>query len=379
MEENSMTLDEMRKEIDEIDQKLLPLFMARMDCAKQVAAIKKEQNLPVFNAQREQEILDRAAGNAGDYGGEARILYTAMMETSRALQHDLLGSGGELRARIANADTAPQKAGKIACLGEIGSFSHEALLHLYPQAQPQFHPSFGEIFAAVENGKADLGLLPVENSSAGSVSEVYDFILKYRFYIAAASTLRVNHCLTAEKQTTLDSISTVYSHPQPLAQCSDFLSRSKLHTQACSSTTEAARLVAEKKNSALAAICSAHAANEYGLHILERDIQNSANNRTRFIAISRRLFIPTDAQKISLCFSLPHQTGSLYSVLARFAAVGLSLTKIESRPIAGRNFEYDFYLDFTGNVHEKRTLNLLCALSGELPRFTFLGNYLEEE
>lgn len=374
-----MTLEEIRKQIDEIDRQLLPLFMARMDCAKQVAEIKKEQKLPVFNAQREQEILDRAAENAGAYGGEARILYAAMMETSRALQQDLLGSGGELRAQITGADTAPQKSGKIACLGETGSFSHEALLTLYPQSEPQFYATFGEIFAAVENGEADLGLLPVENSSAGSVSEVYDFILKYRFYIIAASTLEVHHCLAAAKQISTHSISAVYSHPQPLAQCSDYLAKNNPLTRTCSSTAEAARLAAEKKDAGIAAICSEHAAKEYGLHILERNIQNSANNRTRFAVISRSLFISECAQKISLCFSLPHKTGSLYSVLARFAAAGLNLTKIESRPIADKNFEYDFYLDFTGNVHEERTLNLLCALSEELPRFSFLGNYIEKE
>ena len=374
-----MTLDEIRKGIDTIDAKLLPLLMARMDCAKQVAAIKKERNLPVFNAEREQAILDRAADKAGEYGGEARILYATMMDISRALQHDLLGSGGELRGLIHSADTELQKCGKIACLGESGSFSHEALLNLYPKSVPQFHRTFGEIFTAVENGDADLGLLPVENSSAGSVSEVYDFILKYRFYIIAASTLHVHHCLAAAKLVNARSIGMVYSHPQPLMQCSDYIARNALHTQPCSSTAAAAQMVAQRQEAGIAAICSEYAAKEYGLHIIEHDIQNTTNNCTRFIVISRRLFIPDDAQKISVCFSLPHKTGSLYSVLARFAAAGLNLTKIESRPIADKNFEYDFYLDFTGNVHEERTLNLLCALHDELPRFSFLGNYAEEE
>jgi chorismate mutase / prephenate dehydratase len=374
-----MTLDEIRKEINEIDEKLLPLFLARMDCAKKVAAVKKEQNLPVFHAEREQTILDNVESKAGEYSGVARILYSNIMDMSRAIQHDLLGSGGELRAQIEEADTTPQKARKVACLGESGSFSHEALLQLYPKAAPQFYPSFTEIFAAVESGSADLGLLPVENSSAGSVSEVYDLILKYRFYIISASTLHVHHCLAAAQKVCTNSIGAVYSHPQPLVQCSDYIAGHDLKAFPCSSTAAAAQSVAQRKEAGIAAICSERAAIEYRLNIIERNIENSSNNCTRFIVISRRLFIPEEAQKISLCFSLLHKIGSLYGVLARFAAAGLNLTKIESRPIEGKNFEYDFYLDFTGNVREQNTLNLICALNDELPRFSFLGNYTENE
>jgi chorismate mutase/prephenate dehydratase len=333
----------------------------------------------VFNAEREQAILERMTGKSGKYDGEVRILYSNMMDMSRAIQHDLLGSGTVLRAQIHAADIAPQKANRIACLGENGSFSHEALLQLYPKSAPQFYPSFAEIFAAVESGSADLGLLPVENSSAGSVSQVYDLILKYRFYIISASTLHVHHCLAAAQKVDSRSIGMVYSHPQPLVQCSDYIAAHDFHTLPCSSTAAAAQSVAQRQEAGIAAICSERAAKEYGLNIIERNIENSSNNCTRFIAISRRLFIPEEAEKISLCFSLVHKTGSLYSVLARFAAAGLNLTKIESRPIEGKNFEYDFYLDFTGNVREERTLNLICALYDELPRFSFLGNYYENE
>ena len=374
-----MTLDEIRKKIDEIDAQLLPLFLARMECAKEVAAIKKRENIPVFNPKREQEILDCVEKESGEYGGEVRILYSNMMDMSRALQHAMLGSGAELRAQIAAAGTVPKKAGKVACLGEIGSFSHEALIGLYPKTEPQFYPNFSEIFAAVENGSADLGLLPVENSSAGSVSEVYDLILKYRFHIIAAATLHVHDCLAAAKRVDAHSIGTVYSHPQALAQCSEYIKAHDLRPLPCSSTATAAQSIAQRQEAGIAAICSEHAARKYGLSIIESNIQNNTNNCTRFIVISRVLLIPEDAQKISLCFSLPHKTGSLYGVLARFAAAGLNLTKIESRPIAGKTFEYDFYLDFTGNVREERTLNLILSLCSELPRFSFLGNYTEQE
>jgi chorismate mutase/prephenate dehydratase len=374
-----MTLDEIREEINRIDEKLLPLFLARMECAKKVAKIKKEQNLPIFHPERENAILRNVEEKSGEFRGEARILYSDLLEMSRAVQHDLIGSGSALRTQIQAADNAPQKAGKVACLGESGSFSHEELLQLYPKAEPQFCSGFSEIFAAVESGSADLGLLPVENSSAGSVGEVYDLILKYRFYIILASTLHVHHCLAAAQKYDIRSIGTVYSHPQPIAQCSDYIAQHDLHAIPCSSTVTAAQDVAMRREAGIAAICSEYAAKEYGLQILESNIENSSSNCTRFIVISKRLFIPEDAQKISLCFSLVHKTGSLYSVLARFAAAGLNLTKIESRPIRDKNFEYDFYLDFTGNVHDERTLSLLCALYEELPRFSFLGNYTEFE
>lgn len=374
-----MTLEEIRTEIDRIDKQLLPLFVGRMKCSEQVAQIKREQGLPVFDAKREQEILDRVEREAGEYAGEARLLYSGLMDVSRARQHALLGGGSALRAQMEAAGTEPLRADAVACLGERGSFSHEALTGLYPDAKPLFYDKFPEIFAAVERGEADLGLLPVENSSAGSVSEVYDLILKYRFFMIAATTLYVHDCIAVAGPGEIGAVKTVYSHPQALAQCSEYLAEHDLTPVKCSSTARAAQLVAERGEPGIAAICSAQAAAEYGLHVIGREIQNSSTNCTRFIVISRRLVIPENAQKISLCFSLTHRTGSLYRVLARFAAANLNLTKIESRPIAERNFEYDFYLDFTGSVRDAHTRGLILSLYDELPRFSFLGNYAEQE
>lgn len=368
-----MTLEEIRGEIDKIDAKLLPLFLHRMDCAKQVADVKQKKKLPVFNEDREQQILDGVSKNAGEYGGEARILYSDLMAMSRAVQHRLLASGAPLREEAANASGEAPKAETIACLGQKGSFSHEALLRLYPTAKPLFFPDFPAIFEAVENSEADLGILPVENSSAGSVGEVYDLILKYRFSIVGALSLPVRHCL-ASMESDINQIHIVYSHPQALRQCSEFLAAHGLKAEPFSSTAEAAK---EAEKTGIAAVCSCHAAQECGLNILAQDIQNNSGNRTRFIVIGRKMYLPKQADKISVCFSLPHRTGTLYAVLARFAAAGLNLTKIESRPIPGKNFEYDFYLDFSGNIHDEHTLDLLCALHDELPRFTFLGNYQE--
>ena len=375
-----MTLEEIRKEIDSIDNQLLPLFLARMQCAEKVAQVKAEQHLPVLNAKREEEILDRIAAKAQGYNGEARILYSTMLEVSRSLQHKMLGGGDEIRSLV---NSAPQcssiQNNRIACQGVAGAFSHEAAQQLFPDCSTQFYKSFSDVFEAIEKGSADFGLLPVENSSAGSVSEVYDLILKYRFYIIGATTLHIHHCLATVPDAKAEDIQTVYSHPQALAQCSDFIENHNFQSVSYSNTAAAAQMVAEKKDPHFAAICSTAAAAQYGLQILQEDIQNNSNNCTRFVAISQNLFIPNDAQKISLCFSLPHTTGSLYSILARFAMNGLNLTKIESRPIAGRSFDYDFYLDFTGNIRSEQTLDLICALYSELPRFSFLGTYIEQE
>lgn len=371
-----MTLDELRKQIDEIDSAILGLFLRRMECAKQVAEVKRNSGSGIYHEGREQEILDGVSRRAGEYGGQARVLYSSLMTMSREVQHAALGSGSALRAAVKGACRSPQKPRIVACLGRKGSYSHEATALLYPEAKPLFFPEFPSIFAAVEHGDADLGVLPVENSSAGSVGEVYDLILKYRFSIAAAVSLSVRHCL-ASKETEPARVRIVCSHPQAIRQCAGYLAARGFSAEECSSTAEAAARAARETGTA--ALCSEHAAEEFGLNILERDVQDMTGNRTRFISIGRALTIPPDANKISLCFSVPHRTGTLYGVLARFAAAGLNLTKIESRPIPGRNFEYDFYLDFSGNIADPKTLDLLCALSEELSRFSFLGNYAETE
>lgn len=369
-----MTLEEIRRRIDEIDGQLLPLFLARMDCAREVAAVKKEAGLPVLNPGREQEILDRVASRAGEYGGAARVLYATLMEVSRGLQHQILHSGAALRAQIEAAQLPPAETGRVATFGRPGSFSHKAADVLFPGCTPVSFNSFAEIFRAVDEGSASFGVLPVENSSAGSVSEVYDLILRYRFYIVGAETLGVRHCLAARAGA---QPRRVLSHPQALAQCSRRIAELGLTAEPCETTAEAAVKAASLPDAA--AICSEEAARAAGLEVLERGIQNTENNCTRFITISRALYIPEGADKISLCFSLPHVTGSLHGVLSRFAQAGLNLTKIESRPIPGRRFEYDFYLDFTGSVRDEQTLALLASLSEELPRFSFLGNYTERE
>lgn len=377
-----MSLKPIRDEIDEIDNQLIQLFTKRMECSKKVAQYKLENGMPIFNPEREKQILDSVEEKAGVYGGSARLLYSTIMELSRALQHDMLGSGNTLKNEIFTADTSVPFSSdsiRIACFGAAGTYAHQAAKKVFPNAEPKFYSPFKEVFKAIQNGEADFGVIPIENSSAGSVTAVYDLMLKYRFHIAAAADIPVNHCIAAKKGTLPENIKTIYSHEQALSQCSDFLnSRPAIEAKEYVSTAQAAKMVSESDDSSIAAICSEEAAETYGLDILLRGFQNNPNNCTRFIVISKKIYIEPDADKISLCFALPHVTGSLYSTLCRFAAHGLNLTKIESRPIYGKSFEYLFYLDFAGSISNKETINLLCALSDELAEFSFLGNYKEK-
>lgn len=362
-----------RQKIDRIDAQLLPLFLERMECSQRVAELKRQVGAPVLNVQREQEILDRVRAQAGELGGSAAVLYQAIMAISRARQHRMLDDSSALRELERSAKRRmPCPVGRVVCQGVRGAYSHQAARSLFGGEEVEFVPEFSQVFQQVAEGA--LGVLPVENSAAGSVTAVYDLILRYRFFIVGAVDVKVEHCLAAAGEGELNQ---VVSHPQALAQCSEYLTAHGLTPVEYSNTAAAAQYVARERPAGVGAVCSAEAARRYGLEIRERGIQNEKNNTTRFVAVSREAVLPEEAGKISLCFSLPHTTGSLYNILQRFALGGLNLTKIESRPIPGREFEYDFYLDFTGCIHNPETLELICSLNAELPRFSFLGNYNE--
>ncbi|MDE7390546.1 MAG: prephenate dehydratase [Lachnospiraceae bacterium] len=373
-----MDLKDIRVQIDEIDSQLVELFRKRMDCSAKVAESKKESSTPILNVQREEQILNKVEQMGKEYGLYTRLLYSNIMELSRDLQYTMIGGGDELRKVIHDAQTqldAQSDKYTIACMGMSGSNSHIAAAKFFPKANICLEKNFDHVFSAVSNDKADFGVLPVENSSAGSVSKVYDLILKYRYYIVGEIDLPIEHCLCAIPQTSMSDIELVLSHEQGLAQCSQFISENGFKTKKFGSTSGAAQTVAEEKRINWAAVCSKEAADEYGLKILDKNIQNTDNNCTRFIVISKKPIITPNAQKISLCFSLPHRSGSLYNILCRFATHGLNLTKIESRPIPNSTFEYLFYLDFTGNVLDEENCRMICSLSEELPEFSFLGNY----
>ena len=375
-----MSLKPIREEIDKIDEQLAKLFARRMECSKRVAEYKIEHGFEVVNRAREDEVLNSAAEKAGVYGNSARLLYSTILELSRALQYDMAGGGNALKNEIYTAENAvPRNENiKVACFGVEGTYANQASIKAFPNCTLDFCSTFQDVFSAICSGEAEFGVVPIENSSAGSVTEVYDLMLKYRLYISMAIDIPVNHVLAAKKGTHLTDIDKVYSHQQALYQCSNFFkNHSNIVVQTYLSTAAAAKMVSQSDDMTMGAICSEEAAEKYGLDIIMRGFQDNPNNKTRFIVISRKMYISENSEKISLCFSLPHKTGSLYSVLCRFAVNGLNLTKIESRPISGTDFEYLFYLDFTGNIKDKNTLKLICALSEELTEFSFLGNFEE--
>lgn len=377
-----MDLLELRDEIDKLDDELVPLLLKRMDISRQVAEYKVSKGIPVLNEKREQEVLDLVAADCGDKGGAMRTIFSSIMDASRALQHKIIGGGDALRTSINNAKRGKNLTANgepIACQGVQGAYSGKAANALFPDSPVVFHKQFEDVFEAVNQNKARFGIIPVENSTAGSVHESYDLIMKYKFFIVGAYDLKVEHCLCAKEGVSFENIESVYSHPQALSQCNIFLKNFDFTGINFSNTAAAAKFVSESEKNNIAAICSESAAKQYGLKIIRKGIQNVANNTTRFIVISKELVIDDDAEKISLIFSAPHRTGSLYRVLGRFSMTGLNLTKLESRPIANGKFDYYFYVDILGSVMDGETLDLLCALSDELPEFSFLGNYYENK
>lgn len=382
-----MDLSQIRKDIDRIDKELVRLLCERLDCSVRVAEYKHANGIPVLNEAREQAVLDGVEQASAEYdplgrgyGRANSLVYSTVMEVSRALQHRMLGAGEELRRRLSEADTAllPPDAARIVCQGARGAFSHEAAEKLFPGCRPTFLSTWEDVIEAVKNGQADYGLLPVENSSTGSVHEAFDLIMANRCHIAAAVDVPVRQCLLTVKGADPAAVKTVVSHPQALLQCREYIREHGWAEQSYGNTATAAAMVAQKNDPTLAAIGSKQAAREFGLDVGAEHIQTFDGNTTRFVAISQKLCVPVDADRITLLFCLPHVTGSLYHTLARFALEGLNLTKLESRPLKNGTFEYAFYLDFEGNLKEENTISLLCALSEELPQFTLLGNYREK-
>ncbi|MCI9144949.1 MAG: bifunctional chorismate mutase/prephenate dehydratase [Eubacterium sp.] len=375
-----MDLLELRNEIDKIDSELIPLLLKRMSISEKVAQYKVERGIPVLNEEREQEILNNVAAKCGEQGETIKTVFSATMDASRALQHKIIGGGKELRELVEKSQIDGKltaNGAPVACQGVDGAYSGITANTLFPDSPVKYYKQFEDVFEAVNKGEAIYGVIPVENSTAGSVHESYDLIMKYRFYVVGAYDLKIEHCLCAKEGTAYENITNVYSHPQALSQCGNFLKNFDFTGINFSNTAAAAEYVANSSKRDIGVICSEFAAKKYGLKILKRNVQNNNNNRTRFIVISRKLVISSDANKISLIFSIADKTGSLYRVLGRFSMAGLNLTKLESRPIENENFNYHFYVDVSGSVKQQSALDLMCALYDELPEFEFLGNFNE--
>lgn len=369
-----MNLDELRAEIDKQDRTILSAFEKRMELCHKVAEYKKQNGLPIFQGDREKKIIEKVRSNSPDgLKDAAAVLFTEIMDISKSLQQeDIFKSSGTAKP----SDFVISTSDIVGCQGTSGSNSETAARLLFPHNEIVFHNDFEQVFKAVAGGSVNHGILPIHNSTAGSVTQTYDLMRKYDVYITKVIKTEIYHCLAVKKGVKKEQISKVYSHPQALSQCSAFLSDNGLEPVSSLNTAIAAEFVS-KSDEPIGAICSESCAELYGLEILEKRISNVSPNYTKFICISGDFLVSDDADTISVNLKLPHSAGSLYRLLSKFFISHMNLTKIENRPMLDGSFDVMFYLDFTGNVGDGKVRGLLSELACELEYFKFLGNFSE--
>ena len=377
-------IKEIRKEIDGIDAQLASLIKRRLDIVGDVAEAKRKSGSPVSDPAREREIMTRVAEMVGpEYENGARLLFTTLFGIAKARQRAMIcgdcGVVSAIREAVAHAEAFPTRA-VVACPGVEGSYAQQAASSLFPIPTILFFTSFEKVFEAVEKGLCPYGVLPVENSAAGSVPQVYDLMVSHRFHIVRSLRLKVDHVMLANRGATLDGIREVASHPHALTQCSTFLkAHPSIKAVPAVNTAVAAKTLAAEGRTDTAVIASRACADLYGLDVIADGIADAAFNYTRFICISRKLEITPDANKISIMLSLPHRPGALNGIMARFSAIDVNLTKLESRPIPGMDFEFRFTFDFEASPANRDVLALIAELAcdPEIEHFEFLGAYAE--
>ena len=374
------SLEELRNELDRIDPQIIQLYEERMSVCEEVGEIKIEEGRKVFDRNREQQKLAQVTREAKDpfYKKGLTELFEQLMSQSRKLQYQLLTKKGALgRLPFIGVEELDWKNSRVVFQGTDGAYSQAAMHKFFSKDVNSFHvQTFRDAMEAIEEGSADFAVLPIENSSAGMVSEMYDLLEEFENYIVGEVILPINHYLVGTENTTLESIERVYSHPQALMQCSKFLDRHGSWQQiGAANTAVAAKKILSENDPTQAAICSEHAAEIYGLKILEEKINHNHNNSTRFIVVTNQKIFLKKAQKISICFEVAHESGSLYHLLSHFIYNDLNMTKIESRPIEGKTWEYRFFVDFEGNMGDAAVKNAIRGLREESKSLKILGNY----
>ncbi len=376
-----MDLNEIRSSIDSVDGQMLKLFLERMDLSEQIAAYKQAHSLPLLDKTREREILARIAEQAGDREPYAYQLFTTLFELSKARQSELNARPSNVRTQIEHALASQQdvfpRAGIVACQGVEGSNSQTACDKLLPRGNIVYVKSFEAVFDAVESGLCRFGVLPIENSTNGSVRIVYDLLQRKHFSIVRGTSLCIRHELMAKPGTKLSDITEIYSHEQALGQCSRYLTKlnGKVKVTPCANTALAAKMVSESDNPGAAAICSHACSALYGLDVLSDDIQDSDNNYTRFICIAKDPVIYAGSNRISLILACKNKPGALNEILTKLAVHGVNMSKLESCPVTGRNFEFIFFFELDASVREPGVLPMLEELERISESFTLLGNY----
>ena len=377
-----MEIKSLRNQIDNIDDKITQLFKERLDIVKSVREYKEKNNKPINDPNREKEILLRITENATD---EEKIylkrIFENIFEVSKACQTANLTYQTPIAQNILDAinknTTLPVRA-RVACQGVAGAYSGIATNKFFELADISYFKTFDAVFTAVEKGFCKYGVLPIENSTAGSVNQVYDLMREHNFYIVGSVRVPITHCLIANTGADINNIKEIISHEQALAQCKNFIEKfPNVKITTCANTAVASAQVKESGRLDLAAISSRDCAEIYGLKILQSSVQDSNGNYTRFILIAKDLEIYKGADKVSIMTTLPHVPGSLYKMLAKFYNTSINVTKLESRPIVGSNFEFTFYFDFECDITNPKVRAVLSELDASAENFTFLGAYKE--
>ena len=378
-------LGELRQQIDQIDSQIFSLFAERARVSEGVAAYKREHGLRVFDPARErQKVASAAAAAPEDLATYAQVLMELLMEASRSRQHALLGDVEKdpVLARIdaARASTPElfPRSARVCCQGVEGAYSQMAAEKFFRRPQIAYAPSFDAVFRTVEQGLAEFGVLPLENSTAGSVNQMFDLMVEHSFYVVRTTRVKVEHNLLARRGATIEGIRDIYSHEQAIGQCAEYLSGlPDVRVHVCENTAVAAKRVAESGRTDVAALSSRSCADLYDLDVLVADAQDHDNNYTRFACISRDLRIYPGADRTSLMIVLPHEPGALYKLLAKFYALDINLLKLESRPIPERDFEFRFYFDIECPVAAPEFSALMSSIGSLCQECRYLGSYAE--
>lgn len=376
-------LEQLRGDIDAIDRQIVDLMKQRMETVAQVAEYKKANNIPVLDSGRERALLSKVGQEAGEELADyIQSMYRTIMAASRSYENGKLGRGSKVYDGIKKAmEETPQlfpQRPTVACQGIEGAYSQIACDRLFKAPSILYFQSFDHVFKAVESGMCQYGILPIENSTAGSVNAVYDLMIRHNFSIVRSARLKVSHNLLAKPGTKLEDIRDIYSHEQAISQCAGFLVGLKnVAVHVVENTAVAARMVAQSERSDVAALSSRLCAEQYDLEIVRDNVQDQDNNYTRFICISKKPEIYPGADRTSLMMTLPHKPGTLYNVLAKFYALNINLQKLESRPLPSREFEFMFYFDVEASVYAPEMEKLFRDLEAESEQLRYLGTYHE--
>ena len=378
-----MDLNGIRSQLDQIDDQLIQLFTRRMRLVADVAAYKKQNGVPILDTGRERQIMNRVTLAAGeDMERYAKLLYQTLFNVSRAYQAERLQVASALAEELERAarNVRPQmpRRALVACQGTEGAYSQKICDQMFEFADILYMNTFNDVFSAVEKGMCPYGVLPIENSTAGSVTQVYDLMEKHHFHIVKAARQRIEHRLLALPGAKIQEIREVVSHEQALRQCGAFLAaHPQIKATPMENTAVSAAWVAKSGRRDLAAIASRECEQLYGLESLSDAVSDISSNSTRFICIAKDLEVYAGANKISLMLSAAHRPGSLYRLLSHISVMDLNLTKLESRPIPGKDFEFRFFFDIEASILDPNVRALIGQLKNESDQFVFLGNYEE--